>query len=187
MQRGSTVWKSDQKNFLVPDLVKEKDGKYDISGASTKISGYIKAVQPRDRGGAAGYSHVAIDILPPQPTAQGFRHGVVDTLCISIPAEMAIHNTGHDGEKITTIWNYVGADNRAAMAMPGAIVLAGWKPFPHGRNGKGPVYPSLVPILSTGVSLVRLDKYIDLLFTLHDGSPPMLHVGGPLRPGHRFG
>lgn len=49
MQRGSTVWKSDQKNFLVPDLVKEKDGKYDISGASTKISGYIKAVQPRDR------------------------------------------------------------------------------------------------------------------------------------------
>lgn len=133
-------------------------------------------------GGQVTLQHVAIDTLPLQPTAAGMRHGMAETLMTSVPAEFAIHNTGHDGEKITTIWNYVGADNRAAMAMPGAIVLAGWKPFPHGRNGKGPVYPSLVPILSTGISLTRLDKYIDLLFTLHDGSPPMLHVGGPLRP-----
>jgi hypothetical protein len=183
MQRGCMVWEPNDKKkiYLLTDLIKEKaDGTQDITGASTKISNYIKAVQPRERGGAAAYEKVAIDTLPPQPTAAGFRHGVVDTLCLSIPAELAIHNTGHDGEKLSALWNYL--DPRVALCIPGSVVLAGWQPFVYGQIGKGPVHPSLVALISMGISLVRLDKYIDLLFSLHDASPPMLHIGCPLRP-----
>lgn len=181
LERGSTVWTSEKKVFMLPDLVVEKaDGSQSIAGASTKIGGYIKDLQPRERGGAVGYQDVAIETLPPQPTAAGLRPGVADTLCISIPAELAIHNTGHDATGISALWNYL--DSRVALCMPGAIVLAGWPPLPYGQIGKGPVHPSLEPLVSMGISLVRLDKYIDILFNLHDASPPMLHIGCPLRP-----
>jgi hypothetical protein len=160
LERGSTVWNSEKKVFMLPDLVTEKqDGTQSIAGASTKIGGYIKDLQPRERGGAAGYQDVAIETLPPQPTAAGLRPGAADTLCVSIPAELAIHNTGHDATGISALWNYL--DPRVALCMPGAIVLAGWPPLPYGQIGRGPVHPSLVPIINMGISLVRLDRYID--------------------------
>jgi hypothetical protein len=182
LQRGSIVWPTDGKTkvFLLPDLVKWKDGKPDVAGASTKIGGYMKALQPEEHGGAKRYKDVAVDTLPPQPTAAGLRPGAAETLCISIPAEMALHNTGHDGTKISSLWDYL--DPRVALCIPGSLVLSGWHPFPYGQIGKGPVHATLHPLVDAGVSLVRLDMYIDQLFNMHDASPPMLHVGGHLRP-----
>jgi hypothetical protein len=177
MLRGSTQWTSDKKVFLLPDLVKEKaDGTQSASGASEKIGSYLKAMQ--SVGGVQKYANVAIDTLPPHPTAAGLRPGAADTLCMSIQAELAIHITGHDGTKLCALWNYL--DARVQMCIPGAIVLAGWPPLPYGQMGKGPVHPTLAAL--NGVSLARLDKYIDKLFSLHDNSPPMLHIGGPMRP-----
>jgi hypothetical protein len=177
MLRGSTQWASDKKVFLMPDLVKEKaDGTQSAAGASEKIGTYLKAMQ--SVGGLQKYANVAIDTLPAHPTAAGLRPGAADTLCMSIQAELAIHITGHDGTKLCALWNYL--DARVQMCIPGAIVLAGWPPLPYGHMGKGPVHPTLAAL--KGVSLARLDKYIDTLFSLHDNSPPMLHIGGRLRP-----
>ena len=184
LRRGSMVWREAEeggkKMFLLPDLIAEKDGKQTFAGASTKIGNYLKAMQPKDRGGQASWAHVAIETLPPQPTAAGFRPGAADTLCISVPVEMAIHNTGHDMTKINTIWNYL--DTRVALCIPGAIVLAGHDPLPYGQIGKGPAHPLLKPIIDMGPSLERLDMMINLLFSLYDDAPPMFHIGCPLRP-----
>ena len=184
LTRGSILWKDPQdeskKCWLLPDMAG--------ANASTKLSGYIKALQPAGRSGSvARYAEVAspwivdgdeVD-LPPQSTAAGIRPGASDTLAMHVPAELAVHTTGHDLTNLSALWEYLGA--RVTLCMPGALVLAGWPAFPYGHNGTPPVHPSLQPLLRANVPLEFLKSLTDELFSLHDGSPPMLLQGGPCR------
>jgi hypothetical protein len=145
-----------------------------------QLANYIKGLQP---GGLQRYSHVAVESLPSQSTAAGIRPGACDTLATGVPAELAVHNTGHDLTGMSALWNYLSA--RLALCMPGAILLAGWPALPYGQLGQGPVHPSLgtytnpVPGL---VSIELFDRMIDELFNLCDQSLPQLRIGGDLRP-----
>ena len=131
-------------------------------------------------GHLAKYKDNSVAGLPPNPTAGGFRHGAADTLAISVPATIAVHNTGHDLTSMSALWEYLSA--RAALLVPGATVLAGWKGLPYGQIGAGPALPKLQPVIDMGVSTERLESMIDKLFSLHDASPPMLLRSGHLRP-----
>ena len=91
-----------------------------------------------------------------------------------------MHNTGHDLTSMSALWEYLSA--RAALLVPGATVLAGWKGLPYGQIGAGPALPTLQPVIDMGVSTERLESVIDTLFSLHDASPPMLLRDGHLRP-----
>ena len=112
-------------------------------------------------------------------TALGFRHGASDTLASAVPAEIAVHVTGHDLENLSALWKYLNA--RVALLIPSVLVLSGWPKLPYGQLGDGPVHPSLDGIVQSGVSLHRLDMIIEDLFCFHDGSPPMLLRDGLLR------
>ena len=82
--------------------------------------------------------------LPPNPTAGGFRHGAADMLAVAVPATIAVHTTGHNLEKLSALWEYIGA--RIALLMPSAVALAGCPPLPcSARTGGGRPIPSCSP------------------------------------------
>ena len=91
----------------------------DIHGdnSGTKISNFIKGLQ-RGKDGQVKYQDVAISSLPLDPSAAGIRHGAADALASSVPAELAVHNTGHDLTGLSALWEYLRA--RLALCMPGA-------------------------------------------------------------------
>ena len=127
------------------------------------------------------YAAVSVSNLPPNPTAAGFRPGAINTLACHVPAEIAVHSTGHTLTGLSALWEYMGAST--ALCLPGSIVLAGWRPFPYGQLGIGPVPASLAPVLTLGgVSEAKLEAFADYLFNFHDASPPMLLIEGSLRP-----
>ena len=66
--------------------------------------------------------------------------------------------------------------------MNGAVVLAGWAPFPWGQLGMGPVPPSLGALEGLGVNPDALDNSILVLFKIDDMYPQMFRKGGKLWP-----
>jgi hypothetical protein len=172
LDRGFTTFDPDVKTWLLPDLGTS-------AGASTKLGGYVKAVQPADRPGSLKkFNQFPATSLPPNPTAAGFRHGAADTIAAAVPAEIAVHTTGHELQGLGALWNYL--HGRAALLVPSAVVLAGWLPHPYGQLGDAPVHPTLQALVDAGVSLELLEMMMDHLFSFHDASPPMLLQGGPL-------
>ena len=83
-------------------------------------------------------------------------------LAASVPAEIAVHTTGHDLENLSALWNYL--DCRVALTIPGAIALSGFPPLPYGQLGQGPSAPSLNALVVKGVALDRLEVFIDEMF-----------------------
>lgn len=163
-------------NWLITDIGGAKN-------AGTKLSGYIKALQPPGRQGALKkYSELGAiaPSLPHHPTAAGLRPGASEMLAMSMPAEIAVNTTGHDLTSMTALWEYLRA--RLALCMPGAVVLSGFPAFPWGQLGKGPQPPTLEALVVGGVSMERLEEYVDRLFSFHDRTPIMLRKGGELRP-----
>ena len=167
-QHKNLVYPSDETAWLVPELQGDHSG--------TKISNYLKGIT---RGGLQKYAHVAVTSLPPHPTAAGVRPGAADTLARAVPAELAVHNTGHDLTGLSALWEYLNA--RCSLLVPGALVLAGWPALPYGQMGQGPKSPNL-SALTDCVSMEDLEKFIDSLFYLCDQTLPSLRVGGDLRP-----
>ena len=111
LQRGSMTWRSQQITPLLPDLTSD--------GSGTKIGDYLKGLQPTGcQGSIAKYKAVHIQSLPPRPTAAGFRPGAADTMATCMPAELAVHTTGHDLKGISALWDYL--EQRIALCMPGA-------------------------------------------------------------------
>ena len=103
--------------------------------------------------GLAKSAKFAVDSLPPNPTAAGFRPGCCDMLAIlGVPAEIAVHTTGHDLTDMSALWEYLSA--KIAFTIPGAVVLSGWKALPRGQLGPGPRAPSLQPIIEGGMSVL---------------------------------
>eukprot|EP00966_Prymnesium_polylepis_P144886 3345669-Prymnesium_polylepis.1 len=172
------VYDPEEKAFLLPELTG--------SNAGTKLSNYIKGVQSDMRVGAQKkYSDregATAPSLPPEPTAAGVRPGAAETLACAVPAEFAVHNTGHDFTSLSALWNYL--QGRIALTIQGVTVLAGWLAFPYGQMGKGPKHPTLVALI--GVSTERLELFIDFIFSFAPKSGgkhnPILLVGGELRP-----
>ena len=69
-------------------------------------------------------------------SAADVRPACVDELVASVPVDFAVVTTGHDLRGASALYEYFTMT--MGMAMPGAIVLAGWPPFEWGRSGKGP-------------------------------------------------
>ena len=173
LQRGETHFDAEEKCFIFPKLG-EKD-------SSTKVTNYLKGLLPAERGGCAKYAKVALESLPPAPTAAGIRPGACELLAMYVPAEIAVHTTGHDLTGLSALWEYIEAKD--ALVIVGSLPLAGWPPHPYGQTGPGPVHPTLKALISSGQSdLAKLDPMIDELFAFHDCSPPMLLLGGHMRP-----
>ena len=179
-EKGNRKFNADTKTWLLPDL-------YAAKSSTTTITDYMKAMQaPGLPGSLQKYQDYAITHdkfgveLPPAPTAKGMRHGACETICIGVPAELAVHVTGHDLTSVGALFNYLNA--RVALCIPGALLLAGWPGLPYGQTGNGSKYPSLETLVKGGVSMKRLEAMIDELFGFHDFSPPMLLSDGQLRP-----
>ena len=168
---GKNVYNNGEPCWLHPDLQ---------SGAGSKLTAYVKAIQATGKQGALQrYAEVAIDSLPPDPTAAGLRPGACDTIAMYVPAEIAVHTTGHDLTGMSALWEYLAC--RLALLVPPAIVLAGWRPLPWGQLGRAPTPASYLALIEVGLSEDLLHRYVDRLFSLHDHSPPMLLRGGALR------
>ena len=179
-EKGSRRFDADTPTRLLPDL-------YAASSATTCITDYMKAMQaPGLPGSLQKYAPFAIKNeeygveLPPQPTAKGVRHGACETICIGVPAELGVHNTGHDLTNQGALWEYL--NSRVPLCIPGSLLLSGWPGLPYGQTGMGSKYPSLKTLVDAGVSMKRLEAMIDELFGFHDATPPMLLIDGPLRP-----
>ena len=130
--RGMTIFAPDDdavgKCYLLPELATANSG--------TKLSSYIKGMQLDGLPGSLKkYSDAgcAVPSLPPEPTAAGLRPGAVDTLACSVPAELAIHNTGHDMTGMSAFFEYL--NSRVSLTIPGLVALIGWHPFRYGQIG----------------------------------------------------
>lgn len=141
-EKGNRTFNADVKTWLMPEL-------YNASSASSAITDWVKAMQPGKVPGALQrYAHVAVTRdrygvdLPAGPTAKGFRHGACDTICIGVPAELAVHNTGHDlTGHLGALFEYL--NSRMPLCVPGSVLLAGWPGIPYGQIGDGSRFPSL--------------------------------------------
>ena len=70
LDRGLTHYDPEQKTWLLPEL-----GGSEATGAATRLSNYVRGLQPAGRPGALKkYEDHAVKDLPPNPTAGGFRH-----------------------------------------------------------------------------------------------------------------
>ena len=145
------------------------------------IGSYIRALQPKEKGGSAMYAQYAVPNLPEDANAGGIRPGVCNELCTCMPAEIAAASTGHEMNHISAMYSYVDAS--LAMNMPGATVLGGFPPPPWGQLCRGPVPASLAAILNLGVNAHDFEVFVDRLFRLDSASPPMLMIGGSIRDG----
>mmetsp|Transcript_20246 Transcript_20246/g.50617 ORF Transcript_20246/g.50617 Transcript_20246/m.50617 type:complete len:385 (+) Transcript_20246:648-1802(+) len=172
MQENRAIYKAGEANWMLPELQNTKS-------PSTTIGGYVKAMHRGGPKALAKYKDVAVD-LPEGANAGGFRPGACNELGACMPAEIGAHTTGHDLRFLGALWEYMEASR--ALAMIGAIILAGWPAFLWGQTGMGPKPPSLMALVAIGVSMDILNKLIDVLFRLDNASPPMLWQGGALRP-----
>ena len=94
--------------------------------------------------------------------------------------EALAHWTGHDLRGLSALFEYFDVDR--AVALPAAVVIAGWAPFARGQLGAGPEPASLEPILSSaGVTEHGLIEAMDEILNLDSASPPTLLAGGELR------
>jgi hypothetical protein len=102
-----------------------------------------------------------------------------------MPEFYAVQITGHteSKEKESAIWSYYS--HSRALTIPGALILAGFEPYPYGRNGNGPMPPSLDALHVLGVDMTVLEAMIDdvfctarapLKFKIDQEARPMMHI-----------
>ena len=164
------VYDPDHACWLLPGVQGAQSG--------TKMSSIVKGMQVAGKEGhLAKYKDFSVSSLPDSPTAAGFRPGACDTLACDLPAEIAVHSTGHELTSLSALWEYL--NSRVALVMAGALVLAGWPALPRGELGRGPTPPTMAAV--PGLSESAVNNYADLLFNLRPTSPPWLLIGGSLR------
>jgi hypothetical protein len=101
--------------------------------------------------------------------AAGFRAAAVNVLHTAMPTDIAVCATGHSLNGVSAFFEYV--DPSLAKCMPGARVLAGWLPPPHGQMGYAPKAPSLEAVVGE-VGMTTLELVVDRQFNLDTSSPP---------------
>ncbi|KAJ1448617.1 hypothetical protein M885DRAFT_574053 [Pelagophyceae sp. CCMP2097] len=151
---------------------------HDAKSPGTMLGKFFKALQPRERGGAEKYAAVAVDQLPPNPSAGGIRLGVCNELFCRMPVELVVALTGHDLRSASALFEYV--DSLVATLMIACVHLAGWPTVPWGQNTMSPVPADSDALVS--VDRDALTKSMNSLFNLDDASPPAFRVGGTLYP-----
>ena len=168
-----------EATFIFPGMQDSECGR--------KVGEFIKAVLPRARNGQKKYADFAVTSLPQNPTAGGIRPACINLLVRKMPIEFVKATTGH--AESGAIDEYIDAS--LAMALPGAIVLAGWSAFPWGQLGDGPAAPCLGMLsnCTPSVCVGDLDGVINLLFNLDSASGLALYASqtshsyqGRLRP-----
>ena len=170
ISRPPPIYNSDTPAWLIPEL-------HVTSTPAQKLGLYLKDLLPRLRGGAASFSKVAVVVLPDDVSAAGVRPGASNTLAKWMPGELIAHVTGHELKGTSALYEYIDASR--ALAIPGALVLAGWPALPWGQHGAGPSPPSLDALRDVQapfqkVDMGRLEAVIDALFNIDSRSPPML-------------
>ena len=152
----------------------------DHASPGTAIGGFIKALLPPERGGRKEYEDVSVHELPDGANASCLRPGAAMSMAEAAPAEMVASVTGHVLNHRSALYEYL--EVYLTLLIPGALVLAGWKPLPWGQLGRGSVPASLEPLGALGLVLTDLEPWIDTLFSLDSASPPQLRLGGNMRP-----
>ena len=163
--------RDDEPDWLIPELNETKS-------PGTTITNYLKALRPE--GGAVGYKEYAVPGLPETVCAGGIRPGASNTLAKFMPGELIVQLTGHGLEGSSAVYNYIDADR--ALAIPGALVLAGWSALPWSQLGEGPQPPTLEALRDAGVDLDDFERAIDHIFNIDSAVPAVLKPGGKLRP-----
>jgi hypothetical protein len=114
-------------------------------------------------------------------SAGGLRVGAVNALARWVPAEIAVHATGHDLTGLSALWNYMRAS--VALLAPSLCVLGGWPAPPYGQLGSGPV-PADLSALHFGLSesMACFSLMLALLLQVDSSSNPAYRAGGAMRP-----
>ncbi|KAJ1451593.1 hypothetical protein M885DRAFT_529319 [Pelagophyceae sp. CCMP2097] len=121
--------------------------------------------------------------LPADVGAAGQRVGAINEMAHGgVSAELLAHVSGHDFEKLPTMWYYLHPS--VALIIPGALVLLGWPSLPYGQLDRSSTPSSLAALCDGGfVSLDALNDLTDKVMNLRAGftSPKLLGTGS-LRP-----
>jgi hypothetical protein len=168
---GRAIYDPDLTPWLIPSL-------HHNAKPGTQLTVWVKALLPRELGGAAKYQEVAVTTLPLRASATGSRTGTINTLASCMPVELAVQATGHDLTGVSAFYEYIGAD--ISLNMVSAIPLGGWDPLPWGHLGMGPRPATLEALVEVDARL--LERCCDDLFRIDSSSPPQLIMGGCLRP-----
>ena len=157
LQPDRVPWEEEEADWLIPDLQK-------TNSPGTTVGNFIRDLQVV--GGSKAYADVAVAELPSGANAGGLRPGAINALAAIMPPELTVHATGQDLRGLSAMWEYI--DCSRALAIPAAAQLAGWDlGMHHCRMGsRGPVPPSLEPLLTLGVPPEALDRIIDTYFRL---------------------
>ena len=153
-----------------------------------KVGQFIKDLQVAEPGGPKKkYAAFAVPELPESPTAGGIRPACINAMAKKMPIEFVKHTTGHS--ESGHVADYLDAS--VVLALPGAIVLAGYNAFPWGELGDGPMAATLDELsgCTPSVSIADLDPVMNKLFNLDSASGPFLYPSfslqkriGRLRP-----
>jgi hypothetical protein len=151
------------------------------SYSGSKLGTFIKALIPGS--GTKKYRGFAVESLPSDATAAGFRPGVVNSLCAVMPPSFVVNTTGHELTGTCALYDYLDANR--AMLIPGAVVLAGYPPLAWGTNGKGPKPASLKALLA--VNERQLQGMLDTTLQVDSKTAPMLARCLRSASKHQFG
>ena len=107
---GYGVYDKTEPSWMLPDLKS-------TSQPAAKLGSQMKALLPKERGGAVGYQHVAVKSLKDDLAGAGMRHGAVDQLQCMAPIEINLHGTGQTSRAMQSTFreNYAGPDKGAAV------------------------------------------------------------------------
>mmetsp|Transcript_31642 Transcript_31642/g.109379 ORF Transcript_31642/g.109379 Transcript_31642/m.109379 type:complete len:387 (+) Transcript_31642:730-1890(+) len=159
-------------NHLFPSLSE--------GNVSTVVSTWLKAMV---RGSNNVEYHLHQVDLPADVGAAGQRVGAINEMAHGgVSAELLAHVSGHDFEKLPTMWYYLHPS--VALIIPGALVLLGWPSLPYGQLDRSSTPSSLAALCDGGfVSLDALNDLTDKVMNLRAGftSPKLLGTGS-LRP-----
>jgi len=164
----------DGLNYLFPDLAAS-------SSPTTVISSWFKALVCGSSN--ATYQMFQVPSLPSDATASGERVGSLNEMaCGGVASEFIAHVSGHDFEKLSTLWHYL--NTQISLLVPGCLVTNGFRCLPYGQLGKGSMPATWALVIAAGAASAKdIDNFTDLVLKLRKGiSPPALFCGGSLRP-----
>ena len=172
---GYGVYDKTKPSWILPDLKS-------TSQPAAKLGAQMKALLPKERGGAVGYQHVAVKSLKDDLAGAGMRHGAVDQLQCMTPIEINLHGTGQTSRAMQSTFreNYAGPDKGACSTV--SRCLSGFPPPQWGTLSAGPFAPGLDCLHEIGVNLEKLNVVLDDLYDIYSESNPLFHQGGRLRP-----
>ena len=148
-----------------------------VKSPNKKLSSYLSAVSIE--AGIKTYKDVAVQ-LPEGVCAGGIRPGGCNVLTSQMPAEIAVHTTGHElKNSSSSLWEYVDAN--LSVVVVGGIVTAAWPPLTWGHLGMPPKPPSLEVLGEVGITMEKLEEIADMHLRIDTASHPAFQRGGRLR------